>query len=146
MAHGFRDETKSAEPTPNKVEPAIPVKGDRETILGLLHSLIKETQNPNGQLEPYYANFVDYYKTKQYAKNKILDDKKKIFQTLSNFVISISNIKQEQIDTLNWKCSYEKTYSSYNIKKNRPFNGRVNSVLVFTKIDGKWLVTTEKDE
>ncbi|MCU0239113.1 MAG: hypothetical protein MUC29_06700 [Pyrinomonadaceae bacterium] len=91
-----------------------------------------------------YADSVDYYKGGKVASSKIRADKQKAYNDYDSISINISNIKITP-DASGEKATatFDKDWEFSGAEK---FNrGGVQQQLVFTKINGKWKITSEKE-
>ena len=91
-----------------------------------------------------YADTVDYYKGGRVGISRVRADKQRAFDAYDSIDIDISNVKITPDETgdkatalfdKQWKFEAEEKYSS----------GKVQQLLTFARINGRWRITGEKD-
>ena len=91
-----------------------------------------------------YDDTVDYYNAGRVGIGKVRDDKQRAFEMYDSINIDISNMKITPDDSgekanavfdKEWKFEGAEKYSA----------GKVQQQLTLAKIDGRWLITSEKD-
>ncbi len=91
-----------------------------------------------------YADTVDYYKAGRVNSSRVRADRQKAFDTYHSITINIDNLKVTPNATgekataildKEWNFEGDDKYSA----------GKVQQQLTFDKIDGRWLITGEKD-
>lgn len=91
-----------------------------------------------------YADTVDYYKAGKVSSAKIRSDRERAFSDYDNLQVNISNLKvtpDESGDKAT--VTFDKEWNFQNDVKSN--TGKVRQQLTFGKINGKWLITSEKD-
>lgn len=91
-----------------------------------------------------YADTVDYYKGGKVSASKIRADKQKAYNSFDSINIEISNLKVTP-DPNGEKvtATFDKDWDFSGAEKFS--RGSVQQQLVFTKINGKWKITSEKE-
>jgi hypothetical protein len=91
-----------------------------------------------------YAETVDYYKGGKVAAGKIRADKQKAYNDYDSISITISNLKiTPDVAGEKVTATFDKDWEFSGAEK---FNrGGVQQQLIFTKINGKWKITSEKE-
>ncbi len=133
--------TPSPKPTLNP-ETASAVTND---VQGVIDNW--KNASENGDLDAHlsqYARTVDYYKAGKIGSAAVRADKQRAFETFDSINFNISNMKvtpdasgekATAVFDKEWKFEGEGKYSA----------GKVQQLLNLTKMNGKWLITGEKD-
>jgi hypothetical protein len=141
--------TPTATPTPTPMPTATPtpdfnpeqIRKDVSEVVQSWKSLT-ESRNINGYMS-LYAPTVDYYNTKGASINSVRADKQNAFRRYDQIEINISNLRVTPDDSgrqatavfdKEWVFDGEE-YSS----------GKVQSQLQFREVNGRWLITSERD-
>ncbi len=102
-----------------------------------------EAVNLNGYMN-YYADTIDYYSKKGASLESVRKDKQKAFSKFYNIEINLSNLRVTPdasgmravaVFDKEWNFEGDESYSA----------GKVQTQLQLRKIDGRWLITGEKD-
>lgn len=95
-------------------------------------------------LGSYYANQVDYYNKKGVSAAYVQNDKNRAFNKYDDLEINISNMRVTPNTTGDEATAvFDKEWDFQGAES--PSSGKVQSQLQFKKINGKWLITSEKD-
>jgi len=133
--------TPSPKPTLNP-ETAEAVTNDVEGVVDNW-----KNASENGDLDGHlsqYARTVDYYKAGKTGSAAVRADKQRAFETYDSINFNISNMKvtpdasgekATAVFDKEWKFEGDGKYSA----------GKVQQLLNLTKMNGKWLITGEKD-
>jgi len=133
--------TPSPKPTLNP-ETAKAVTNDVEDVVDNW-----KNASENGDLDGHlsqYARTVDYYKAGKIGSARVRADKQRAFETYDSINFNISNMKvtpdasgekATAVFDKEWKFEGDGKYSA----------GKVQQLLNLTKMNGKWLITGEKD-
>jgi hypothetical protein len=118
------------------------VTGDvKDTVDAWVNS--SESLDLDGNLD-YYADSVDYYIAGRVNRARVRTDKQRAFDQYDSINFNVSNMKitpdasgEKAVAVFDkeWKFEGEQKYSS----------GKVQQQLTLSKIDGRWLITGEKD-
>jgi hypothetical protein len=91
-----------------------------------------------------YANTVDYYKAGKVGIAKVREDKQKAYSIYDNIEINIDNVKiTPDANGENAVAVFDKEWNFQNDEKTN--SGKVQQQLTFSKINGAWRITGEKD-
>ncbi len=137
--------TPTATPIPKptlEAEEAKAVTGDvKDAVDAWVNS--SESLDLDGNLD-YYADSVDYYIAGRVNRSRVRADKQRAFDQYDSINFNISNMritpdasgeKAVAVFDKEWKFEGEEKYST----------GKVQQQLTLSKIDGRWLITGEKD-
>ena len=142
-----KNETNANAVNANNSTPAPNV--DREQIKGEIADRVDswksltESRNLNGYMG-YYADTVDYYNKRGASASFIRGDKQRAFNDFDSIEMNISNInvtpdatgeRATAVFDKEWVFGGEEKSSS----------GKVRTELQMRKINGKWLITSERD-
>jgi hypothetical protein len=102
-----------------------------------------ESLDLDGNLD-YYADSVDYYIAGRVNRSRVRADKQRAFDQYDSINFDISNLKITP-DTSGEKAVaiFDKEWKFEGAGKNS--TGKVQQQLTLSKIDGRWLITGEKD-
>ncbi|MGI8641746.1 MAG: L,D-transpeptidase Cds6 family protein [Pyrinomonadaceae bacterium] len=102
-----------------------------------------ESGDVNGYMN-YYADTIDYYTKKGVSAGYVRNDKEKAFSKFDNISINLSNMRvtpgasgenATAVFDKEWTFEGEENYSA----------GKVQTQLQMKKINGKWVITSERD-
>ncbi|CAN5727750.1 hypothetical protein BH24ACI2_BH24ACI2_13080 [soil metagenome] len=102
-----------------------------------------EVGDINGYMNNY-ADTIDYYNKRGASRSFVQNDKQKAFSKFDNIEINLSNLRvtpdasgenATAVFDKEWRFEGEKNYSA----------GKVQTQLKLKKINGKWLITSERD-
>lgn len=103
-----------------------------------------ESRNFNGYMGTY-ADRLDYYYTKgRLTAGQVKADKQRAFNLYRNFNVNISNMSTT-VDPSGDRATVTFDKEWYFDRPGNPSRGKVRSQFQFTKINGRWLITGEKD-
>jgi hypothetical protein len=118
------------------------ITGDvKDTVDAWVNS--SESLDLDGNLD-YYADSVDYYIAGRVNRARVRTDKQRAFDQYDSINFNVSNMKitpdasgekATAVFDKEWKFEGEEKYSS----------GKVQQQLTLSKINGRWLITGEKD-
>lgn len=140
-----------ATPTPSPTPTAKPTINPEQakTITGNVKDVVSDWKNASEDLDitshlSNYADTVDYYNGGKVSIAKIRADREKAFADYDSINLNIDNLrvipdpagdKATAIFDKEWKFEGADKYSA----------GKVQQQLTLNKINGKWLITSEKD-
>ncbi len=139
----------SPTPTPTAAPKPTPDERQAGAIADDIKDAVDEWKNATENLDiggqlSQYAETVDYYRSGRVSRARVRADKDRAFGIYNNVNIDISNLEVtpdesgEQATALfdkEWNFEGDTSNSS----------GKVRQQLTFSRIDGKWLITGERD-
>ncbi|MCX6159179.1 MAG: serine/threonine-protein kinase [Ignavibacteriae bacterium] len=125
--------------------PIINKNVDSLEIKDKLLKVLKLTEQKNTEISNYYASNINYYKNGVASLNTLMSDKRKFFNKWDNITLSPENLSITRDDANKYVCIFDKYYKASNFS-GKFYEGKVKSRLVFEKINGIWLITTETDD
>lgn len=90
-----------------------------------------------------YADTVDYFRTSGASRELVRRDKERAFSAFDSVEINIGNVKIDVDDS--GEAATAEFDKSWRFEGERVSEGKVRSQLKFRKINGKWLIASEKD-
>jgi len=123
------------------------VQNSEETreIRSKLHDWIQALNSRSSNLGNFYSDYVIYYGWGSSSRSKLLTDKRNFFNTWSSFNLSIEEPSINKINEYKYECIYDKTINSSSVSSGKVYDAKVQSRLVFEKINNQWLITEESD-
>ncbi len=109
-------------------------------------SWISQSQVPRSDVSGFYADFVDYYRVKGMPKSKLLADKAGFWKKYERLEIRVENVTFSPGPGDWWTCEYDKHFDATKAGSGDHYTGHTRSRLVFQKVRGTWLISTEKDD
>ena len=139
----------TAAPTATPIPKPTLEAGEAKAITGDVKDTVDAWINSSESLDlagnlDYYADSVDYYIAGRVNRSRVRADKQRAFNQYDSINFNISNMKitpdasgEKAVAVFDkeWKFEGEEKYST----------GKVRQQLTLSKIDGRWLITGEKD-
>lgn len=119
---------------------------DQIEVQLLFNKWIEEIRNPKSDLSIYYSDYLNYYKIANCPKSRLIQEKKQFWAKYDKLSLEISNVVSHKIGTDSWQYDYDKLFTASNVGNDKKYSGKVKSIVIFQKVDKKWVITTEKDE
>lgn len=138
--------TPTLTPTPKPTPTATPVNRAEATraVSDAVAAWNSDTESGNiDAVARRYADTVDYFRTSGASREAVRRDKERAFSAFNSIEINISNVKIDVDDS--GGAATAEFDKSWRFEGERVSEGRVRSQLKFRKINGKWLITSEKD-
>lgn len=144
-------ESNALTPTPTATASPKPTLKPEETknITADVENVIDEWKGASENLDinshlSNYADTVDYYKAGKVSRARVRADKQTAFEQYDSINFNISNVKITP-DALGEKATavFDKEWTFEGAEKSS--SGKVQQLLTLAKINGRWLITGEKD-
>lgn len=140
--------TATATPTPTNSNSNAAPKVDKAAVSREVSDAVSAWKRDTESLDierlmQNYADRVDYYRTAGARRDLIKRDKERAFGTFDSISLSISNLKVSPDDSgQNATAEFDKAWE---FEGDHVSEGKVRSQLRLKKVNGKWLITAEKD-
>jgi ketosteroid isomerase-like protein len=135
----------SATPTPKPTVNPETAKAVTENVTNVIDDWKSASENLDldGHLSQY-ADTVDYYNAGKVGLARVRADKQKAFEAYDSINFDISNVRVTP-DPSGEKATavFDKQWTFEGVEKRS--SGKVQQLLTFAKINGRWLITGEKD-
>jgi ketosteroid isomerase-like protein len=127
-------------PSPSPVDEA----RIRREVTQRVREWIAETENADiDKLMRFYADQLEYYTRKSASISAVRDDKIRAFSQYDSIAMDISDVSvQVSPDGNTATATFDKEWS---FEGENPSSGVVRSQLVFKRVNGRWLIVSEKD-